>query len=246
MKLGIQVDVDGPLRAFKELREDQIPFTIARALTKTAMDARDAGRAEEGRVFTLRNDWTQQRTLVEIATKQNLTAAVYTDTQNRKTGAPDYMPAQEEGITKTPNSFSFQYNGQGWIAAPTKYMRRIYPGVIPVAMRPSRILPFADVGALTKNQTRQRRRSARGGMYYFVVTLHSGKFGIMCRQANDPKDAAVLLYTLMRSASRKGGERVTQKILEVAGERFELNFSRAATEIRVNDALRGSGVRVAL
>lgn len=244
--LGIKVDVDGPMKACKELREDQIPWTIARALTMTANDARDAAKAREGQVFTIRNDWTQDRTLTQMATKQSLTAEVYTDTENRRTGAPDYMPEQDEGGTKRPNSYSVQFQGKSYLAVPTDYLRRICPGIIPAKYRPSQILQFSFAGPPTRAQMRTRRRLIREGVYYFIQRAQSGALMIMERSATDPRESAQPLYILITSAHLRGRHPVDETVLRVAETNFADNFSKAATETIANDLLRGSGVQVKL
>lgn len=244
--LDIKVDIDGPMRACKILREEQLPFTIARALTMTAMDARDAVRTKEGEVFELRNDWTQKRTLTKMATKTDLTAQVYTDTENRRTGAPDYMPMQEDGGTKRPNAYSVQWRSQGYLAVPTKALRRICPGPIPAKWRPSQMLLNATMGPLTRTQTRQRRAMARDGMYYFIVRLKSSALFLMGRAVADAREAAIPYYILITSAHLRGRHPVDETVEVVVEEKFAENFSKAATEIAVNNSLQGTGVRVKL
>jgi hypothetical protein len=245
MGFNIKVDVDGPLKAFESLREDQIPWTIARALTMTANDARDAARAREGQVFTLRNDWTQKRTLTGIATKQSLTAQVYTDTANRSTGAPDYMPLQDDGGTKMPRGY-IQWKGQSFLAVPTKYLRRIAAGVIPAKYKPLNLLQFATIGPPTKGQQRARRAQVRDGMYYFVQKAASGVLMIMGRNAFDARDTAQPFYILVTKANVRGRQVVEEVVTRVAQERFADNFSKAANETIANDLLRGSGIQVRL
>jgi hypothetical protein len=243
---GIKVDIDGPMKAFKDLREDQIPWTIARALTMTAVDGRDAARVKEGQAFRLRNDWTQQRTLTGIATKTSLTAQVYTDTENRSTGAPDYMPLQDEGGTKTPRGY-IQWKGQSFLAVPTKELRRIYPGVIPAQYRPTNILPLTTIGPPTRGQMRARRAQIRNGMYFFVQpSSKSGVLMIMYRNAFDVRDAARPLYILVSKANVRGRQVVEEVVTRVVESNFAANFSKAASETIANDLLRGSGVSVRL
>lgn len=244
--LDIKVDIDGPLRACKILREDQIPFTIARALTMTAVDARDAAREKEADVFELRNDWTQQRTLTKMATKTDLTAQVYTDTTNRRTGAPDYMPLQDDGGIKHPSAYSVQWKGQSYLAVPTKVLRRLCRGPIPAKWKPSQMLINATMGPLTKSQMRQRRALARDGMYYFIVRVKSGALCIMGRAVADARDAAEPYYILITSANLRGRHPVDEVVDRIVEEFFSENFSKASTEISVNESLRGTGVRVKL
>jgi len=245
--LNIKVDVDGPLAACKELRENQIPFTIARALTMTAIEARDAVRVEEKRVFHTRNDWTTSRTLVKMATKQDLTAQVYTDTANRKTGAPDYLPRQEEGGIKRPSGYGVQFQGGSYLAVPTKVLlRMIGGGIMPAKYRPTNMLLSATLGPPTKGQMRRRRAQLREGMYYFIVTFKSGKLGVMGRNANDARDAAVPLYILTPDAHVTARFPMDQTVKDVVEQSFSGNFSKAAIEVMGNDLLRGSGVSVRL
>lgn len=244
--VNIKVDVDGPLRGCRELREQQIPFTIARALTMTAIDARDASRDKEGAVFELRNDWTQSRTLTEMATKENLTAAVYTDTANRRTGAPDYMELQDEGGVKSPTSYSVRYGGNSYIAVPTKYLRQMVGGIIPAKYRPSQILANSFPGPPTRGQLRTRKRLIREGVYYFIVRFKSGALGIMERSATDPRDAARPMYVLITEAHVRGRHPVDEVVIKTAEANFPANFSKAAVEVIANDLLRGSGLSVRL
>lgn len=244
--LDIKVDIDGPLRGCKILREEQLPFTVARALTMTALDARDAVRTKEAEVFELRNDWTQKRTLTKMATKTDLTAQVYTDTENRRTGAPDYMPMQEDGGTKRPSAYSVQWQGQGYLAVPTKVLRRICPGPIPAKWRPSQMLLRASMGPLTRTQMRQRRALIREGMYYFIVRAKSGALLLMGRAVGDARESAEPYYILITSAHLRGRHPVYDAVKVVVDEKFTVNFSKAVTEIGVNDRLRGTGVQVKL
>lgn len=243
---GIKVDVDGPMRAFQNLRTEQLPFTIARALTMTANDGRDASRSKEASVFQLRNDWTQQRTLTQMATKQNLTAEVYTDTANRRTGAADYMELQDDGGTKTPSRYSVQYDGGSYLAVPTKYLRRITGKIIPAKYRPSQILQMSFPGPPTRGQMRAHKRLIREGVYYFIVRFKSGALGIMERSATDPRDSARPMYVLITEAHIRGRHPVAEVVVRTAEENFPANFSKAATEVIANDLLRGSGVSVKL
>ncbi len=243
--LAIKVDITGPMKAFEDLRTEQIPFTIARALTMTAVDARNAARAREGEVFHLRNDWTQQRTLTKMATKQDLTAQVYTDTENRRTGAPDYMPLQDDGGEKQPRGY-VSWEGKDYLAIPTKYLRRVAPGVIPARYRPTSLLEICKVGPLTRAGGRRRHQQVRDGMYYFVQRATSGTLMIMARSATDERDEARPLYILVTSANVRGRHPVDEVTEKTVNETFAGNFSKAAEETIANDLLRGSGVSVKL
>jgi len=244
--LSAKVDVDGPLRAFADLRQNQIPFTIARALTMTAIDARNTTRTLEGSKFQLRNDWTVDRTLTQMATKQNLTAEVYTDTANRRTGAPDYLPRQEDSGTKTPSG-RVTVDGIAYIGVPTKYLRAIVGQIIPSWARPAQLLQNIKSRG-TRRRGKAEGPSVRGfvtfGHVFFATVLKSGKPAIMARAVGE-RDA-LPMYILIKSAHIPAVFPAFQEVSQTAEARFPANFSRAATEVIANDAMRGSGVQVRL
>ncbi|HEY1502588.1 MAG TPA: hypothetical protein VGF88_23640 [Acidobacteriaceae bacterium] len=244
--LSAKVDIDGPLRAFADLRQNQIPFTIARALTMTAIDARNQTRTLEERVFKLRNDWTRSRTLTRMATKQDLTAAVYTDTANRRTGAPDYLPRQEDSGTKTPSG-RVVVDGGAYIGVPTRYLTALVGQIIPGWARPQQLLQNI------KSRGSRRRGGPEGptvrgfvtmGHVFFAATLKSGNKVIMAR-ALGSRDA-MPMYMLIRSAHIPAIFPAFEEVQRTAQANFPSNFSKAATETIANDLLRGSGVRVKL
>ena len=244
--LTAKVDVDGPLRAFGELRENQIPFTIARALTMTAVNARDQTRTLEGQVFHLRNDWTKSRTLTKMATKQDLTAEVYTDTANRRSSAPDYLPRQEEGGTKTPHG-KVVVDGVAYIGVPTRYLNAMVGEIIPTWARPAQLIQnIKRRGARRKSSP--EGPSVRGfvtfGHVFFVQRLRNGKPAILARAVGG-RDA-VPVYILVTSAHIPAVFPAFEEVQRTAIERFPENFSKAATETIANDLLRGSGVQVKL
>jgi hypothetical protein len=254
--LNIKVDVDGPLAACKELRENQIPFTIARALTMTADDARWALRSLEAKVFSLRNDWTEARTLVKMATKSDFTAQVYTDTANRKTQAPDYLPMQEEGGTKVPYGV-VKVNGVSYIAVPSQFLRKaVGAGPIPTWVRPQNLLNGI------KSSGRRRKGGMEGpttqgylvnGYAFFAAPIKGSKAEIAVyarRQGawDNRKDSRGLepWWYLVNSVSEKPIFPAMLEVEKVVQDSFPGNFSKAATEVMGNDLLRGSGVSVRL
>lgn len=248
--LGIKVDVDGPMRAFKGLREEQLPFTIARALTMTAVNARDETRSLEKNVFTLRNDWTQQRTLTRAATKQSQVAEVYTDTENRTSGAPDYLPRQEDSGIKRPSG-RVNVDGRSYIAVPTRYFRNKFGKIIPAELQARNLL-----GAVGGRFTAMRRTKGGGrqialrgqkivrGYVFFVQELKGGNLAIMGRNPDgrDPEP----FYILITEAHIPAIFPAFEKVESVAQAVFSENFSKAAAETMANDLLRGSGISVKL
>jgi hypothetical protein len=255
--VGIQVDVDGPLKAMRELRTTQIPYTIARALTMTAKDARDSLRKEEAQLFTLRNDWTQKRTLTEMATPRDLTAQVYTDTTNRKTGAPDYLLPQEEGKVKKPYGV-LQWQGVAYIGVPTVYLRALVgPGPVPTWAKPQNLIKGADTprrtywsGKKSIENYRQLKSATRewvvnGHVFFINYTSHEGDLALYVRNPGH-RYPIQPVYLLIREATIKANLHAYDDIERVVAANFPENFSKAATEVMGNDLLRGSGVSVKL
>ncbi len=254
--LTTSVDMGGVPEALRQMVEDDLPFTIARFLTMQAQDGQEASRSAERRVFKLRNDWTTQNTKITPATKKAPTAEVYTDTTNRKTGAPDYLPRQDEGGEKVPIA------GHHWLAIPTKYLRKVAPGVIPPALRPRGLLPanarigdaeyrgtFGRVGkAVPSPRTRLQHDVLSSGEYVsFVQRTKNRALCIFVRHGGiswhgGTKDAEPW-YVLVAAAHIKGRFPMEQIVQQVVDQNAEKNFSRAAAEVLVNNALK-SGLRV--
>jgi hypothetical protein len=254
----LKVDVDGPLRGIRMLKDEQLPFTIARSLTMTAQDAQKTVRGVERFVFQLRNDWTVQNTKITPATKQTLMAEVYTDTGNRKTGAPDYLPPQESGGEKVP------VGGHQFLAIPTRYLYKYTSRnrPIPDNLRPKALLPpdaqagvrysggfVAGRGEGIKRAIGKAtmKRLKTGEFEAFVQTAKSGTVCIFVKHGglgfSGAQDAEPW-YILVREAHIRPRFPITEIVTQVVDKTFSANFTRAAAEVGVNDALRGTGLSV--
>ncbi len=240
--LTARVDIDGPLKGFETLRREQLPFTIARALTMTAQAAQTATRQEEqSGIFKLRNDWTVRNTRITPATKTKLVAEVFTDTSNRKTGAPDYLPGQEPGGEK------LIHNSRHVAAVPTKYLlKMVGGGVIPTELRPKVMLQYAQLGGKrrTRNGKLRGQSAAIRGMIFFIATLRGGHEAIMGRYITERE--AYPMYLLIPHVTMPGRFHMEQTVRESVDKTFAANFNRAAAEVMGNDLLRGSGLRIKL
>lgn len=239
--LSAKVDISGPLAAFQGLRREQLPWTIARALTKTAQDGQSAARAIERDVFRLRNDWTVRNTKIKAATKTSLISVVFTDTGNRRSGAPDYLGRQQDGGERVP------VHGRQHLCIPSRYLRQVTGnGPIPARYRPGYMLQFAQVGPPTKGEMRRRAAAIRDGWYYWLQTLQSGAYVIMGRYVAAPRDEARVFYLLVTEAHLRRRFPMEKTVIEIVDKRFENNFKTAALETIGNDLLRGSGLRIRL
>jgi len=250
MGLTIKVNIDGPLKAFRDLRTNQLPFTIARALTMTAIDGQAAMRDLEGSVFTMRNDWLIRNTRIKAATRENLVAEVYEDTRNRKGSAPDYLSDQESGGVRT--GFVW-WNRVEYRAIPTKYLNP-FNGVIPRELAAQNLLNAVDgkytvtvtkrVGDFKYKRNAIRKQKLVQNMVFFVVTLKSGTLALCGRQARE--NNAIPFYVLETSAKVSPTFPAFEEVNKMAQETFPENFRRAAIETIASDLLRGSGVSVRL
>lgn len=238
--MSAKVDISGPLAAFQGLRREQLPWTIARALTMTAQDAQAATRDVERRVFKLRNDWVVRNTKIKPAQKTILRAEVLTDTENRETGAPDFLSMQQNGGERVP------VGGRMHRAVPTTYLRKICPGIIPDEMRPKAMLKFAEIGGkYVTRRGRLRGQSATSrGMVFFLQKLPGGSQAIYGRYITDKR--AYPMYVLIPEAHLRAIFPMFPTVEAVVNARFAENFKKAAIETLGNDLLRGSGLRVKL
>jgi hypothetical protein len=254
--LNISCDISGPLAGIDELLGNDLPFTIARFLTLQAQSGQAAARGGERGIFKLRNDWTTRNTKITPATKETLLSEVYTDTSNSKTGAPDYLPRQQTGGERVPVA------GHTFLAIPTRYLRKIAPGVIPKALRPVSLLPanavlgmqysgkFGRVGKASTPYPRTRRQDAalgNGDFIAFAQTTRSGTLCIFVRHGgidyhSGSRDAEPW-YVLAREAHLKSIFPMEEIVEKAVAADMEKNFDRAAAEVLVNNALK-NGFRV--
>ena len=253
--ISLKVDLGDVPAGIEQMLDDDLPFTIARFLTNVAQTGQEGTRIAEKSVFTLRNDWTVRQTKITPATKKSLVSEVYTDTSNYKSGAPDYLPRQDEGGEKVPLA------GHRYLAIPTKYLRALVSGIIPDALRPKNLLPpganvaeqysgnFSAKPAMRPRRAigRDARKKLGNGEYMaFVQKTRSGTLCIFVRHGgmgyHGGHDAEPW-YTLIREAHVKPRfpmEQVVQGVIDAYADR---DFDRAAAEVLVNAALK-SGLRV--
>jgi hypothetical protein len=225
----IGIDASDLIRARRELEAKHIPFALAATLTGVVQDAQIEVQRNVRKAFTLRNRWTEQGIRIKPATPQNLQATIYTDTANRRTGAPDDLVRQEEGGEKVP------VQGREHIAVPTRYLRALAPGVIPAELRPRALLSVVGGRYTTKNRKGQlalRNQKIVRGLVFFVQRLGSGS-AIFARSANERNARDVVpFYILTPEVHVKQSElRFVQTIQRVASERLERQWDVAWLQI---------------
>lgn len=130
MFISVQTDIERAMRQLQTLTErEQFRFSVAKALTKTAVDVQKEVRKNMPSRFTLRRQWIVQGIRVERATKANLTAMVYSRDK--------FMGLQETGGQK--NAL------RNYVAVPTSMVRRTKTDTIRKADRPAALGDKAEV-----------------------------------------------------------------------------------------------------
>lgn len=225
--LNIAVDIEPAVEGLHELQRRSVPYAKARTLTMVAKDGQEAARGQikDGR-FKLRNTWTVRQTLYHSASKQGSKrfSQVFTDTQNRKTGAPDYMGRQETGGEKVP------LGGRQYIAIPTRYLRKYAPRIIPDQLRATHLLPNGAMsGGMPWAAPRRRNISKRaykklgGGWVAFVQKARTGSLFIFVRKAGQ-RDAEPW-YLLVREAEVPKRLDMTEIVQKTVIQRFPIRWA---------------------
>lgn len=130
LTISVQTDIEQAIRKLATFTEQQqFKFSVAKALTKTAVDVQGEVRKNMPSRFVLRRQWIVQGIRVERATKQNLTATVYSRDK--------FMGLQEFGGSKSPL--------RNYLAIPTSMVRRTKTDVIAKSDRPSSLGDKASI-----------------------------------------------------------------------------------------------------
>ena len=117
IEISVQSEIRRVLGQLETFSSRQIPFAIAKALTDTAKDVQAEVKRDIPSKFTLRRQWIVQGIRIIAATKQNLTAFVYSK------DSATFMGRQEQGGEKHP------MKGRR-IAVPTNAVRRTKTQII--------------------------------------------------------------------------------------------------------------------
>lgn len=118
--LTIDSNIPDVIRQLDDVRQRQVPFAIALALTTLAVDAQKGVRGNLPRRFTIRRSWVSQGIRTRRATKQRPESSVFT--------LDEFMVLQEEGGEKRPR--------RKHLALPAERTAR----VIPRSKRPRAVL----------------------------------------------------------------------------------------------------------
>jgi hypothetical protein len=216
----VTVDATKYVAGVRDLEAKQLPFIMAKTLTDTAKDGQSEVKRNVRAAFKLRNTWTEQGIRIKPADKKGnsgrIEADVHTDTANRTTGAPDYLGRQEEGGEKVP------YGGRQFIAVPTKYLRRMAPGVIPAELRPRNLLGATGgrfIARGKKGQIALRNQKRVRDFVFFLQKLQKGEMAIMGRYFLE-REAYPFYILIPHARVRRSALEMEKTVERVANDRF--------------------------
>lgn len=130
MQISVQTNIEAALRKLKSISErQQFAFATARALTQTAAQVQAEVKKNMPSRFTLRRQWIVQGIRIERATKQNLTATVYSRDK--------FMGLQEMGGPKSPL--------RNFLAIPTSMVRRTKTDMVRKSDKPRALGDKAEI-----------------------------------------------------------------------------------------------------
>lgn len=212
--LGVSIlsNVDDVLGHLTDIEYKHLPFVLQSTMNEVAFEARDEVVRHMDYKFTIRRNWVKRGVRVEKATKQNLSARIYT---------LDWLMAyMETGGTVRPFK-----SDHLWI--PTLAARRgdSFEGVLKPGMRPKLIRRWIDNEQKGK---KRRRKKAGKGKYKkprpFMITGKSGKKLVVVRQFADKRLPIIPLYVLAKQARQYARWGFGETVDEVVAKRFRPAF----------------------
>lgn len=205
IRIGLKSDIEKLTASLTAFNPDQLPYTIARALTTTAKQAQAAVRDAMPENFILRRKaFIESGVLVEPAKKDKLTAIVW--------DRDDFMARQESGADKIP------VDGGKNLAVPLA-ARPNPRSIIPEELRP------ANLGKAVYTVSRNGNLITKKGSGNAAFRLVSnGKTYLAYRSA----EGLQLMYLLIPSAKITPRLHLAEITLRVVKENFATNFMEAA------------------
>jgi hypothetical protein len=148
--VSVQTDIEKALAKLATIAEaQQFRFSVARALTMTAAEVQQEVRRNMPSRFTIRRQWVVQGIRMERATKDNLTARIFS--------RDDFMGLQEYGGDKHPRG--------RMLAVPTRMVRRTPKGLVAKRDKPRALGDKVEEITYKGNQwlALKKPRAGRGG-----------------------------------------------------------------------------------
>lgn len=213
--ISVKSDLDKLTAVLSVLEEEQLPFTTAVALTRTAWDAQKEIVAQMPSRFTLRRDWITKGVVVKGATKQDLKAIVY--------DRDKFMVKQETGGVQV------NLNGKKYLAVPMPDTKRTGGGIV------------SQADLLKNLGTFQRQGNPKSGNIILIPSRSvPGAFYVAVREANAMKGGrrgSTFAQTGLRLVWELRPEtHYTDKfefgptVAKVVADRFAVNFGDALAE----------------
>ncbi len=106
----IRIDNHKTMNALLGIAERDIPFAVAKGLTKTAIGARDFMKEDITEIFDHTNAFTRNATGIKIATKHNQTAEIFIKENQSK-----YLRFEEMGGTRYPKDGTLNSNAKALV-----------------------------------------------------------------------------------------------------------------------------------
>jgi hypothetical protein len=204
LQISVAAEIQTAIAKLQTLAEaKQFRFSVAKALTQTAVEIQREVKNNMPSRFTLRRQWIVQGIRMEKATKDNLTATVYSKDV--------FMGRQEVGGTKTP-----KYDQH--LAIPMRAVRRYKSGMINPADLPK------NLGQAQFTVKRGGKDAARRGAGGSVFKLVSNGRTFLCRRKNGKVE---LLYMLVPRAKVEKRLGLADDAVKVARARFSSNLRDA-------------------
>lgn len=205
LRIGLKSDIEKLTASLSAFNPDQLPYTIARALTTTAKQAQAAVIDAMPSNFILRRkQFIESGVQIEPARKENLRAIVF--------DRDDFMARQESGDDKIP------IDGGKNLAVPLA--ARPNPGaIIPEALRP------ANLGrAVYTISSKGHLITKRGTPNAAFRMVSNGKTYLAYRQHGK----LMMMYLLIPAAKIKPRLHLAEITMRVVKENFAQNFMEAA------------------
>lgn len=204
IKISVASEIQKAMGQLQTIAEaKQFRFSVAKALTTTASDVQKEVRKNMSSRFTLRRQWVVQGIRIEKATKENLTATVYSKDV--------FMGRQEVGGTKLP-----KYDQH--LAIPMRAVRRYKSQMINPADLPS------NLGKAEFSVKRGKKDVARRGAGGSVFKLVSNGRTFLCRRRNGQVEVLYMLVPRAQVNKRLGLGDDAQKVARL---RFTQNLQDA-------------------
>lgn len=236
MQVTIRTDIRPLLRAFDQLRRDQIPFATSVALNKTANDARAALAEAMTTGFVNPTPWALKAVRVKYSTKRDLRALVSIDDASVRGGNPAAVLGHHVLTGARPlKAFERVLQSRGLMpaglyAVPTTAAPKDTHGNPPRAFLSGilAVLQGAGGASTSTRAARARRRLRRSGIEYFAGRPSPGApLGIWERRKTGFGQAVrpVFLYV----SSTRYGKRLAfwDVVARTVERRFPQHFAEA-------------------